>query len=70
MPTFSNPLSPPLVKGEEKGFLPFDKGELEGFYCIFLTHLKFYLLKEPFGLPAPPLATLRDPRLRVFGEGA
>jgi len=37
MPIFKNSLSPPLGKGEEKGLLPFDKGELEGLY--FLTQL-------------------------------
>ena len=40
MPFFRSPLSPPLIKGEVKGFLPFGKGELEELY--FFALLSYY----------------------------
>jgi len=37
-----NPLSPPFLKGEEKGLHPLIKGSKRGFIVLLLTQLRYY----------------------------
>jgi len=55
MSSFSNPLSPPFVKGEEKTLLPFSKGEIERGLLYFFGSINLMLTFCARGRPSVAL---------------